>query len=121
MTERNETCGCGSGKKYKKCCLQTDQAKVKAMQCCVPGCAARGIGTLRCSICGKERPHCAAHVQETTQVMNGHVLRVHPEEIPETIDELMKRPAAMAALEVQMKAEPALWEKLRLEIDKRRN
>ena len=26
---RNETCYCGSGKKYKKCCLQLDEQKLQ--------------------------------------------------------------------------------------------
>jgi hypothetical protein len=30
MTGRNEPCPCGSGKKYKKCCLDKDQAEMRA-------------------------------------------------------------------------------------------
>lgn len=36
-TGRNELCPCGSGKKYKKCCINTEIDQVKTQPVIIPG------------------------------------------------------------------------------------
>ena len=49
---RNDLCPCGSGKKYKKCCLASDEAATRAARPAQPAAVAA------------RRPSLASHVQE---------------------------------------------------------
>jgi SWIM/SEC-C metal-binding protein len=52
---RNDPCYCGSGKKYKKCCLGKDQAKHSQPETDTPRCALCGSTTnlIRTECCGQ--------------------------------------------------------------------
>jgi hypothetical protein len=49
---RNDLCPCGSGKKYKKCCLASDEAAARAARSAQPAAVAT------------RRPSLASHVQQ---------------------------------------------------------
>lgn len=76
--------------------------------CC--RCNALSCGGKVCRICSKVYAACHAHLRELGITMNGHVLRVHPEHVPELIDKL----SASARMEFRRKhaQEPDLWAKL---------
>lgn len=44
--------------------------------------------------------------------MRGHILRVHPEKVPDVVDNLMKSEKDMAALRMRLEREPELWKRL---------
>ena len=51
-TNRNDPCPCGSGKKYKKCHLETDQASEREELTRVAGILEWASAGLACMICG---------------------------------------------------------------------
>lgn len=118
---RNEKCPCGSGKKYKHCCIKKNETTAA---CSVPGCAVRGstVAVTWCKVCGKRFGACGKHGAQIAQVSQGHVLRLHPETIPkEKFDELLANEVLMAELRQQRDAsqDPELWKTLFDFIEKR--
>jgi hypothetical protein len=135
---RNERCPCGSGKKYKHCCIDKNRSERAApgvaagVQGNVPPgtcdgrgptgrCGKPGGGTMWCKVCGKVYTHCGAHQAGVSQAMNGHVMRVHPETIPtEKFDQLLSNEPMLAELRRQADAEPELWKTFFEYVEKRK-
>lgn len=65
-----------------------------------------------CSICEKKYAYCVEHISEVQHAMSGHVLRVHPEKVPEVVDKLMADAASMAVIREQHRITPEYWSKL---------
>ena len=113
MAGRNDPCPCGSGKKHKHCCL----GKKPVLGPCDThfmsedsACSAPGVGLLECKICRKAYLHCGEHQGVVLQAIRGHVLRTHPETIPEKqFDRLLADTDSMAELREQAAHEPELW------------
>jgi hypothetical protein len=116
MTERNESCPCGSGKKFKKCCIDKPVEYGSCSSCGQPGC-----GALVCNLCGRKHPHCHAHHEDARTMMKGHVLRVHPESVPGIVDKLMKSEKDLAIVRAEAALEPELWKRLLEYISGRQN
>ncbi len=125
---RNDPCVCGSGKKYKKCCID----KPRVIGACLVPTGERGTGrpcgetavmAVFCKKCGKQYPSCSdeSHKKTAQQMMNGHILRVHPEEIPVSIFDAMVADRQWLELhEAQRAQHPELWARLFEYIDERR-
>jgi hypothetical protein len=121
MPGRNDPCHCGSGKKYKKCCLM----KIVDYGLCNgpaggPGthftsgmCGMPGSGVLECKRCHKRYTHCRDHHGEVVQMMQGHVARMHPELIPtEKFDLLLDDPEELARIRAEWERSPDLWQRM---------
>jgi len=111
---RNDPCPCGSGKKYKKCCLgksssygPCDGHGANGSRCGEPA-----TGVLACKFCGKRYAGCKAHHADAHTMMSGHVLRTHPEEVPDSLDEILRKPEMLAQIGAQYVEDPAPWENL---------
>jgi hypothetical protein len=117
---RNDPCPCGSGKKFKHCCLAKPggRALTGIGTCSGPGddrdgkCGRPGSGALTCKICGKLYAHCVQpdHQSTVAQLMHGHVMRAHPETIPpDRFDKMLKDEAVMADFRSKSLAAPDYW------------
>jgi len=117
---RNELCHCGSGKKYKRCCIDEqvspspNQPQAAAtveygpcVRCGKPGCGARV-----CKLCDKRHPHCHEHQDDSHTTMTGHILRVHPEAVPKVVEKLMANEVELALIRKQAERAPELWQPL---------
>ena len=118
---RNDPCPCGSGNKYKKCCLgkAIDHGPCQgphASGCQEEAdsrCGADSCGAMVCKLCGKKYAHCHSHHDAIRTMMNGHVLRVHPETIPSAqFDKLLKDDVQMDLLRKRAAGSPELWARL---------
>ena len=121
MVGRNDPCPCGSGSKYKKCCLAK---AVDCGPCDAPAgfdrCGAGSCGAVECRLCGKRYARCHRHHAEVQQMLHGHVLRTHPEMVPRIVDKLARNPVELAGVLEQARRAPELWSKLVAELEKRR-
>jgi hypothetical protein len=113
VTERNAPCPCGSGKKYKKCCLL---AAPSGPPCKFRepgldhGCGAPSTGTMVCKFCRQALACCAEHKTSVSYLLEDHVLRRHPEHIPEVIDALIASPEHLANFRTEVsKLDPSMW------------
>ena len=111
---RNDPCPCGSGKKYKKCCIDKpgsygpcDGHGASGSRCGEPA-----TGVLACKFCGKRYAGCKAHHTDVHTMMSGHVLRTHPEEVPDVLDDLLGKPEMLTQIGLQYADDPEPWEKL---------
>lgn len=122
MTGRNDPCPCGSGKKFKKCCVDApepvDFARANGRLCAI--CPTPGSGVFVCKACDEERVHCAAHRADVHQLMQGHIFRVHPERMLPAVDKLLRTPGALDAFRAGTLEAPALWEHFFAFVEKRR-
>ena len=118
---RNDPCPCGSGKKYKKCCLLATSARgvggvtsAPAMhydRCGWKDCGRTATGSVGCGFCDRRHAYCHQHGGDATTLMRGHILRHHPEEIPEVVSRFVEDESAMGAVRAEAERYPALWEK----------
>lgn len=127
--DRNDPCPCGSGKKYKKCCLGKEISHGPCNGPPMPGsrgevddrCGKDSCGSVVCKSCAKKYAHCHEHRGVIHTMMNGHVLRVHPELIPPSqFDKLLKDDVQMDLLRKQAAKSPELWARLFEYIDERK-
>ncbi len=66
---------------------------------------------LACKLCDKTYLSCHAHREVVHVTMNGHVLRVHPETLPqEKFNEILDNKEVMDGLREQRRLAPELWE-----------
>lgn len=125
---RNDPCSCGSGKKFKKCCLGKPanhgpchgppDANNRAGD---DHCGKQSCGALVCKLCGKVYAHCHAHHLVVQTMMSGHALRVHPEMIPkDKFEALLNDAAQMKALRQKAAEAPELWAHLFEYIEERK-
>ena len=68
---RNDPCACGSGKKYKKCCMANDEAAAPAARPASPATAAARLQSLASFFQGHDEP------DELTEASNAVVDMVH--------------------------------------------
>lgn len=117
---RNAPCPCGSGKKYKHCCANKP---VNYGPCAAPAspegdryngeaCGAPGCGAIGCRRCDHTYAHCHAHHADVNTMMRGHVLRCHPETIPNAIKRLVRNEEALAKVHAEAERHPEMWENL---------
>ncbi len=116
MPGRNDPCPCGSNKKHKHCCLNKPVDYGPCFWCGTAGC-----GAMVCNICDKRHPHCHDHRNDAAIAMRGHVLRVHPEKVPNVVARLMKNEAEMAVVRMQAEQQPEFWKRLMEYIAERQN
>ncbi len=121
---RNDPCPCGSGKRYKKCCLNKSAGYGP---CDGPGsgpngrCGQPSCGAGECKICGKRYAHCHSHREVVQTMLRGHLMRVHPESIPaDKFDELLADEAQMNHLYEQRLLAPDLWKRFFEYVEERR-
>lgn len=114
MTSRNDPCPCGSGKKYKHCCVDKP---IYYGPCVV--CSATSCGAMACKLCDKRYARCHQHQIEAITLMRGHVLRVHPESVPALVDKLITNPKELAFVQAEAERNPELWSRLMQFIAKR--
>lgn len=139
-TPRNAPCPCGSGRKHKLCCGPKERAREEAarasgvaygpceapaaaagMSCGQVQCAQPGRGAHICKLCGQTYTRCHAHRDAILTMLNGHVLRVHPEAVPDAVRKLLRSNAQLATIEAEAQRNPEMWAKLLSEIEKVRN
>ncbi len=61
------------------------------------------------------------HRNDAAIAMRGHVLRVHPEKVPNVVARLMKNEAEMAVVRMQAEQQPEFWKRLMEYIAERQN
>lgn len=115
---RNDPCSCGSGKKYKRCCLPNEKPTDFA-PCVV--CHQQGRGQTDCALCAKRYSFCSAHAADVAQAMHGHHLRVHPESVPWAVEKIVSDKESLATIREQAERNPELWAKLVAYIAERQN
>jgi len=106
---RNDPCPCSSGKKFKKCCMQT--AREQATACAQCGGPAKGV--FSCTLCPsdqeKKYAFCASHEAFVRITIQGHASRVHPEKFPDFMRRIAANPIELARLRVRVAQAPHLW------------
>src|SRR5271166_495784 len=117
---RNDTCPCGSGKKYKHCCLGKPDL-TNYGPCDGPGadgmagqdhCGKPSCGVGGCKLCDKRYRHCHSHHEAVQRMLRGHVMRVHPETLPKSeFVKILKNPVMMNGLRQQRDLAPELWQR----------
>jgi hypothetical protein len=113
MPGRNDPCPCGSGKKFKHCCIDKAQAaqppRTSQIMLCTVCRDAKAVNALACKVCGKRYGFCSAHAAAASGNMNGHVMRVHPEVIPDLRKKLQEQPEVLADIMEKAKGDPENW------------
>jgi hypothetical protein len=110
--DRNAPCPCGSGKKWKKCCLLTPSGPPcdawepsRGLHCQKPS-----SGRVACRLCDKKLHFCPAHENDCAQNLRGHILRVHPESLPGVLDDMIRHPHKLEAFKAGIApSDPSMW------------
>jgi SEC-C motif len=119
-TWRDEDCPCGSGKRFKKCCMRK---KFSSIPCAGPGtgghviCGRPSEASFVCTVClaskrGMQYGYCAVHKDQVRILCNGHIIRTHPETVPQMVENVARNPEALAVVREEAKRDPARWKKL---------
>ncbi len=125
---RNDPCPCGSGKKYKRCCLDkpVDFGECQGSDGTPwqpgPRCHAKAVGMYWCKLCpkGAEKSYayCGQHMGSVRISMQGHCSRVHPAVFPELMKKIAEHPNHLQELRRNAAKSPELWGAQLAEVEK---
>lgn len=130
---RNEPCYCGSGKKFKKCCIDKPPTNYGPCEAVVTKagaqsrCGLPSSGALECKFCAvdpslKERArryaYCRSHGSIVSMMMEGHIVRVHPEKVPEAMRKIAQDHRQLTSLRARAAESPEMWGRQLAEVEK---
>ena len=130
MIGRDDDCPCGSGKKFKKCCMRKSFPRIP---CAGPGtgghvvCGRPSEASFVCTVClalnkrsmRAQYGYCTAHEVQVRILCNGHIIRNHPETVPEMVENVARDVGALTEVREAAKRDPGRWKKLIDAIDAR--
>jgi hypothetical protein len=115
----NAPCPCESGKKYRDCCRVNTQPEA-VTSCFANDCVHKPEGRYVCRHCPKAYVSCDTHKDDAATALQGHVIRLHPESVPEVVKQIAADGEKTAEIERVEAQQPGEFTKLLAAIHKLR-